>query len=838
MSITLVHEVWIQLFEVSLGIFLLASTVGWVCLMPLLAVILCSKVSISTAGKFAIKQKNWSMAIQKRIAVTSSMLSSMKALKMMGLSKIIEDKVQGIRVWELDIARDFRWLIVGFNTAGNSIGIFAPALTFIAFAVRAKLQGSDSLSTNLAFTSLSLVSLVTTPCLMLMIILPMGASAMACFGRIQKFLLDPSRDDQRFNSSSPPTNGIKLDSTAERNVPPTPDQTTASAITIQNAEIRPSLTADPVLKDINISLDVGKFLMLVGPVGSGKSTLMKAILGEIPVGEGTVSVSSHRMAYCAQTAWLTNESIQQLIIGPIDASEIDPQWYQTVVHACGLEEDIALLPEGDQSIIGSRGLSLSGGQRQRVALARAVYARLDIVLLDDVLSALDAKTEDVVVDRLMGSSGLFRQLNTTVVLITHAVKYFHLADHIVVLDDDSHIAEQGSYEDLNSQSGYISKLEVTEEAKAATESRDHDGQEKVSSKAKGPKGPSEDDVMDLTRKTGDMAVYGYWLKSIGAPSAIMFLSFCAAYSFMVAFPQWWLKRWTEDEGRHMAMYIGVYVALAAGALFFNAATVGSMMIHIGPKAGEALHYRLLRIVMRAPQSYFVETDTGVTLNRFSQDMQLVDRSLPQSAMMIGMQGCKLIAQSVLLFSAETFMACTVPLLVGTIYLLQKVYLHTSRQLRFLDLESRSPVYSHFLETLEGLSTIRAFGWQRQSVATNIERLDISQIPYYMMSCIQRWLNLALDLLIAGLAVIIIALAVTMRGTTSGGQIGIALNVVLVFNSTLRGMIESWTLLEISLGAIARLKTFEATTIPEDLPKETAEPPADWPSAGAIEFTDI
>ena len=184
------------------------------------------------------------------------------------------------------------------------------------------------------------------------------------------------------------------------------------------------------------------------------------------------------------------------------------------------------------------------------------------------------------------------------------------------------------------------------------------------------------------------------------------------------------------------------------------------------------------------------------------------------------------------------MGITIPFVLVFIYFLQNVYLRTSRQLRFIDLEAKSPLYSHFLETLDGLSTIRALGWGDHFSETNIRRLDTSQRPYYLLYCIQRWLNLVLDLLVAALAVIVVALAIQLRATTSAGLLGIALNNVLAFNQSLSLLVTSWTNLETSLGAIARVKGFEAQTTPEEKPGETVIPPESWPDQGAVTFHDV
>jgi ATP-binding cassette subfamily C (CFTR/MRP) protein 1 len=304
-------------------------------------------------------------------------------------------------------------------------------------------------------------------------------------------------------------------------------------------------------------------------------------------------------------------------------------------------------------------------------------------------------------------------------------------------------------------------------------------------------------------------------------------------------------------------YMLGYLVLSMGALAFNGIIIYVMLLIIGPKTSKSLHDTLLHTVLRAPQSFFASTDTGITLNRFSQDMSMVDSklsnypthlnktaayslpgTLPLTGMGVCMQGFKIIAQGILLFSVQKYMLTTVPFVMMLVWIIQKVYLQTSRQLRFLDLEAKAPVYSHFLETLEGVATIRAFGWQREASAENISKLGKSLIPFYALFCIQRWLNLVLDLIVAGLAIAVLLLAVSFRGTTSGGQIGIALNVVLSFNSVLLRLAESYTQLETALGAISRLKNFNEQTTPEDKPGEDHTPDNSWPEKGEIEFRDV
>lgn len=270
-----------------------------------------------------------------------------------------------------------------------------------------------------AFTSIAIISLVTNPANYCLTILAQGPVGFASLDRIRNYLTQPSRDDSRLDTRTPHSDGKGDDDTLS---PTLLDTAFDLAISIDNVTIRPSPTAEPILEDVNLKVRSGSMVMISGVVGTGKTSLAKAILGDIRPDCGTISVASKRIAYCAQTPWLPNDDIKNIICGPVDKDDVDEQWFNEVVFSCGLQQDISILPYGDRTLIGSRGITLSGGQRQRVALARAVYSRLPIVILDDVLSALDKNTEHHVAEHLLGSKGLFRRLQTTAVVITHSSK--------------------------------------------------------------------------------------------------------------------------------------------------------------------------------------------------------------------------------------------------------------------------------------------------------------------------------------------------------------------------------------------------------------------------------
>ncbi|RFU34159.1 hypothetical protein B7463_g2169, partial [Scytalidium lignicola] len=851
----LCQETWAQMVEFLIGMSMLWNQLGWWCLTPLVIVALFSQVAGWAGSKIDKSIADWQKARQKRIALTTSMIDYIKNIKMMGMTSTVMARVQDSRMIDIGKRVDFNWIVVYFNltckipptartlkaaandvtTTANAIGILAPVVTLIVYAVDAHLRGKDSLDPTTAFTSIAIITLVTTPANMLLLVFPQFASIYGCAARIQKYLLEPSRDDKRIllephsSISGPSGNGHAGENVV--NGKPAVDK--SLAVIIEDVVLRPAAAADICLSGVSAQLNKSSLNVICGAIGTGKTTLARAILGDVTPDSGSISVSTKRIAYCAQKPWLINASIKTMVCGPTSGTEIDEEWYKTVIHACGLEEDIEQLSGADSEAVGSRGATLSGGQRQRVALARAVYSRPEIIILDDVLSALDAKTEAHVAEMLLGPDGIFRKQGTTVILITHATQHLPLADLILVLAN-SKIEEQGTWDDLRSSTGYVSKLQVKE---VDSRSAQNAANEKPST-VPGTTPPSKNDILDLSRSTGDLSLYSYYFKCVGLPLLAMFLICNMTYGATLAITPTILGAWSESGGLHMWFYTGMYALSSLLAFVAMGSVIWATLILIAPKSGEVLHQRLLKIIMGAPLSYFTVTDTGVTLNRFSQDISYVDQSLPINLMSSSFQFFKLISQLVLLFLTQAFIAINTPFLFLVLYFLQKLYLHTSRQVRFLDIELRAEVLSNFLETVEGISHIRAFGWQSQSIDQNIKKLDVSQGPNYIMHAIQQWLTLVLDMLVAGLAVLVVSLAIAFKASTTGGQIGIALNVILTISSTLVRLLESWTQLETSLGAISRIKTLEETLLPEDKESEDFEPSPEWPDKGAIEFREV
>ncbi|KAH8812816.1 putative multidrug resistance protein [Xylogone sp. PMI_703] len=831
----LCQEAWAQMIEFLIGMSMLWGQLGWWCLTVLVPVAFFSLVARWTGSMIGESMANWQKAKQKRIALTTSMIDYIKNIKMFGITRTVMVRIQKSRIIDLVTGLNYRWIVVYFNLGVNGIGILSPVVTLIVYAADAHLRGKGPLDPTKVFTSVATITLVTTPANILLALFPQFATVYGCATRIQRYLLEPSRDDKRVlpNPQSHILAPIGNGHTGgdDLNGQLTIDE--SLAVIIEDVVLRPTAAADICLDGISVQLNKGSLNVICGAVGTGKTTLARAILGDVTPDRGSISVSTKRIGYCAQKPWLINSNIRTMICGTEDETEIDEKWYKTVIRACGLEEDIEQLSGGDLGVVGSRGVSLSGGQGQRVALARVVYSRPEIIILDDVFSALDLKTEARVAGMLIGPNGILRKHETTVVLMSQASRYLPLADRVIVLAN-SKIEEQGTWDDLRSSTSYVSKAQVKESISYLAQNTVND--KPLNILATTPS--SEPDILDLSRKIGDFSVYLYYFKSVSLRIIVLFLFCNVIDGVALAITPSILMAWSEAGGLHMWWYTAMYALSSLLAFATTGCIIWLTLIIIAPKAGEVLHYRLLKIIMRAPLSYFTVTDAGVTLNRFIEDMNYVDHTLPFHLMNSFWQFSKLISQLVLLFITQGFIAVGIPFLFLILYFLQKLYLRTSRQIRFLDIELRAKVLSNFLETLEGISHIRAFGWQSQSVDQNIKNLDISQGAYYMMLSIQQWLSLVLDMLVAGLSVLVVSLAVAFKASTTGGQIGIALNIILTISTTLTRLLQSWTALETSLGAVSRIKTLEKNLLPEDKGCGCSEPSPEWPDKGAIEFNEV
>ncbi|KAK9416311.1 putative ABC transporter [Seiridium unicorne] len=839
----MIHEIWASLIEIGVAIWLLEQQVFLACLAPVVVII----VSITATGPIATRaktaQKAWIEKVQERLRVTSAMLDDMKAVKMLGLSTVMSNIVHGLRKAEVQTSRGYRKLLVWTLLLSNCPMNVAPVATFAVYVIIALYWKSGSLLAAQAFTAIALINLLTTPVLMLIQLMPQLIQCIASFDRIQEYCnyADTDTPDGPNQSGKHNDSSISLQSLI-RNTSEFGTEQQKSVIVVENKSFAWTKSEPSILKDINLRVPKGSMTMIIGAVGSGKTMLLESILGETVSDTRTAAHAKTTIAYCSQQPWLENGTIRSNIIG---VSQFDPRWYQTVKTTCVLDQDLQTMEMGDRTVVGSKGLSLSGGQRQRIALARAIYSREQIVILDDVFSGMDAHTVDLISRRLLGANGLLRTRGSTVILATHSHKLMTMADTIIALESGK-IVETGSPQTLLSMGGYVANLGLA--LPDPEETTDHIDITRIETTVLETI-PSvslilEDDekAPDSRRKNGDWSVYNYYFASSGHMVIILFLIGIAVWVFCSEFPTVWLDWWSEanavEPNKDVGKYMGVYAFLCLFGVVAVAFSCWVGFINIISNSAFRLHADLLESTMRAPLRFFATTDTGTLTNRFSQDMELIDMNLPIIMVNYVTTGFSTFAKAIILIVFSRYLAVTTPFVIAILYFLQSFYLQTSRQVRLLEIEAKAPLYTHFIESVAGAATIRAFGWQSQHQERNYKFIDQAQRPAYLQYCIQHWLSFVLDMLVTGLAVVLVAIVVTWRDKFSAGNVGVSLVMVVTFSTVLMRLIKMWTMMESSIGAIARVKRFVAETESEEKESSITEVSADWPAQGNVEFRGL
>ncbi|KAK1994906.1 P-loop containing nucleoside triphosphate hydrolase protein [Colletotrichum falcatum] len=824
-----------NLLQLGVAFWILSGQLGGVSVAPVLVAIGTMFLGVRVSRRVPPLQRKWMEAIQKRVSVTTEMVGSVKGVKMSGLSATVRDQIQGLRDFELEESKKFRRMQIVNVVVAQFPSVMTPSITFAAFALVQRLSGGGPLNVVQAFTALSLLGMLIGPVGELVAIPHNLGSVVACLGRIQEFMVKEKRDDYRRFAAPEPA-------PADSSSSPRPPLIRVSGGSFGwNA----SATAPPVLHDVDLEVPASTLTMLVGPVGSGKSTLLKSVVGETYRFAGSVeyavaddnnnssSGSSMDVAYCDQDAWILNQSIKDNIFG---GAGYDPVLYSRVIQACQLDEDLGLLPRGDETLVGSSGAALSGGQKQRIALARAVYSGKRVIVMDDNLKGLDSDTASRCFDGLLGAGGLLRERDQAVLFATHNAQWLPFADTIVALGSDGRVSERGTYDELSKSGGYVSTLRVSQQQQQ--QQQQQGGDETAGRRSDGNKpAPSPAGAGPGAPKTPTAHTRGalaYYIKSMGWSSSALFFVMVLVQTAFRTMQRLWVKYWVaanEAGGRrNPALWAGMYVGWGILTEAAIAAEIFLFLVVMAPRSAKGLHFRVLKAA--APLSFFVKTDTGVILNRFSQDMNLIDLPLPIAFLLTSETLAFTLADIILTCSATGPLALAVPVLAAALWAIQHVYLRTSRQVRLLELEAKAPVFSHFVASLAGLVTLRALGWAGRAGAENLARLDRSQRAFYAMGSLQRWLLLVLNLVIAGLAVLLVAAAVALRHAVDPGLLGVALVSVTGFGQLLTGLLGNWATLDTSLGAVAR-----ETGQGEGGGKALA-PPGEWPAKGRIDVVNV
>nr|XP_045722869.1 ATP-binding cassette sub-family C member 10 isoform X2 [Mirounga angustirostris] len=819
---------------------------------------------LNFAGSF---HEAWGLPLQLAITLyllhqqlITELLSGIRVIKFFGWEQALGARVEACRARELGRL----WVIKYLDAACVYLWAALPVVISIVIFITYVLMGHQLTATKV-FTALALVRMLILPLNNFPWVINGLLEAKVSLDRIQRFLDLPNHSPQVYYSPDPPT-----------------DPSTV-------LELHEALFSwDPVGSSqetfiSHLEVKKGALVGIVGKVGCGKSSLLAAIAGELHRLRGRVAVwgLSKGFGLATQEPWIQFATIRDNILF---GKTFDAQLYKEVLEACALSDDLCILPAGDQTEVGEKGVTLSGGQRARIALARAVYQEKELYLLDDPLAAVDADVANHLLHRCI----LGVLSHTTRLLCTHRIEYLAKAD-VVLLMEAGRLVRAGPPSEILPLVQAVPKAwaEDGQEADSATVQSAGDLE-----KAKEGLGGEENTrgrlLQEESKKEGAVALHvyrAYW-RAVGQGLALAVLLSLLLMQATRNAADWWLSHWISqlkadknssqeapaptspgstgllsaqlllfspgslytsvfplpraapNGSSDIRFYLTVYAAIAGinslctllRAALFAAGTL---------QAAATLHRRLLCRVLMAPVTFFASTPTGRILNRFSSDVACADDSLPFMLNILLANAAGLLGLLAVLGAGLPWLLLLLPPLSVSYYGVQRHYRASSRELRRLGSLTLSPLYSHLADTLAGLPVLRASGAACSFEDENQRLLELNQRCQFAAGATMQWLDIRLQLMGATVvsAIAAIALVQHQRGLADPGLVGLSLSYALSLTGLLSGLVSSFTQTETMLVSVERLEEYSCD-LPQEPQGQLPRLGVGWLTQGSVEFQNV
>uniref|UniRef100_A0ACD6AEE6 Uncharacterized protein n=1 Tax=Avena sativa TaxID=4498 RepID=A0ACD6AEE6_AVESA len=831
------HDAWSLPLQIGLALYLLYTQVNYAFLSGLAITIILIPVNKSISTRIATATEKMMKQKDERVSCAGELLANIRTVKMYSWEKLFTQRLNKRRELEVKhlATRKYldAWCVYFWATTPTLFSLF----TFSIFAIM-----GHSLDAATVFTCVALFNTLISPLNTFPWVINGMIDAVISSRRLANYLSTPEHCSSALSAA---TDIVK--DNFEKNTETIYDPT---AVIVRNVccSWSSSSTVEPsiILRDISLQLPKGLLVAIVGEVGSGKSSLLNAVTGEMSVISGSIN-SCGSISYVPQVPWILSGSLRDnILLG----KGFDTRRYEEAIHACTLDVDISGMVGGDMSHIGEKGLNLSGGQRARLALARALYHDSDIYLFDDILSAVDSQVASWILEKaIMGP----QMKHKTRLLSTHSLQAISAADMIVVMANGS-VKWFGTLECfLATPYSRISKLDSSRAVSVT-----------IAQKNKGPSNSSEvmiEDALDNdsvvgqeeqrnqteaeARKEGMVELIVYKKYATFAGWSMVFLIFLSAFLMQASRNgnDLWLTYWvdTSTGTKNTRFYLTILAVFGIINSFFTLGRAFSFA-YGGLCAAIQIHADLLSNLIGAPVSFFDQNPSGRILNRLSSDLYAIDDSLPFILNIFVANFFSLLGTLVVLcYSQVTFLLILVPLWL--IYSkVQFYYRSTSREVRRLDSVARSPIYSSFTETLDGSSTIRAFQKEGFFLERFIQHLTLYQKTSYSELMAGLWLSLRLQLLAGSIILFIAIMAVVGFNSNSNvsfgtaGLVGLALSYAAPFVSLLNGFLTSFTETEKEMISVERV--VEYVGIPQEELQGSESPHRSWPTEGKIEFEHV
>uniref|UniRef100_A0AAQ4QAV5 ATP-binding cassette, sub-family C (CFTR/MRP), member 9 n=1 Tax=Gasterosteus aculeatus aculeatus TaxID=481459 RepID=A0AAQ4QAV5_GASAC len=872
-------NLWAMPVQIVMGVILLYYLLNVSALVGAAVIVLLAPVQYLIATKLADTQKSSLEHSTDRLKKTTEILKGIKLLKLYAWENIFCDSVEETRGKELTSLKTFALY--------TSMSIFMNAAIPIAavLAVRQRQPPPDQALSP----ALALFHILVTPLFLLstVVVQKLGEflqsdeigddswrnGDMSVFMEAGKKTpggtkainrRQPMRS-QMDNYEQPPRRQMR------------PSETEDVPVKVSNGSFTWGSNLS-TLSDINIRVPTGQLTMIVGQVGCGKSSLLLAMLGEMQSIDGRVHWSNknrYSVAYATQKSWLLNATVEENITfgGPFNK-----QRYKTVIDACSLQPDIDLLPFGDQTEIGERGINLSGGQRQRICVARALYQNTNIVFLDDPFSALDIHLSDHLMQE--GILKFLQDDKRTVVLVTHKLQYLIHADWIIAMKDGS-VLREGTLKDIqthdielydhwktlmNRQDHGLEK-DVQQDSQTTLErktlrrafySREAKNQMDDEDEEEEEEEEDDDNMSTTTNRRSKIPWRVCWCYMSSGGFFMVFLmvsSKLLKHSVIVAI-DYWLAIWTSvkttgtvDSRTANATgpppaddshYLPVFIILCAAGI--TLCLITSLTVEfLGLSAATNLHHNLLNKIIHAPIRFFDITPLGQILNRFSADTNIIDQHIPPTLESLTRSTLLCLSAIGVISSITPFFLFTLVPLAVAFYFIQKYFRVASKDLQDLDDSTQLPLLCHFSETAEGLTTIRAFRHEARFKQRMLELTDTNNTAYLFLSAANRWLEVRTDYL--GAVIVLSAAGTSIwasgYGFYSGGLVGLGLTYALTVTNYLNWVVRNLADLEVQMAAVKKVNSFLGTESENyEGTMDASQVPENWPQDGEIKIQDL
>ncbi|XP_017000087.2 probable multidrug resistance-associated protein lethal(2)03659 [Drosophila takahashii] len=852
------HYLWIGPLQTLVISFLMYQEIGIAALFGVAFMVLFIPLQLYMGRITAVLRLRAAKRTDKRMRLINEIISGIQVIKMYAWELPFQRIVAYARKKEINTITQGAYLYnltLAFQLFISRVSIF---LSLVGYVILGRL-----LSPEVAFLITAYYNVLQNSMIVYFpFAINQSAQIIVSMKRIENFML---LDEVKQPARSPhlPTEENK-DEAEEILLPPTHSDTNIpplSGISISRFAAKwDHNSPDYALSGINLKIQPGSLVCITGPTGSGKSSLIQAILGELQAECGQIEVNGS-LSYASQEPWLFSGTVRQNILF---GKSLDRRRYASVVKSCALERDFELLPLKDKTIVGDRGASLSGGQRARICLARAVYREASIYLLDDPLSAVDSNVARHLFEECF--RGYLR--GRTVVLVTHQQQFLQQADQILVLDRGQ-LSAEGTYESLLKEGvtmlGLAEKEDPEDPEDLSICSNIHKEQRRNSEKSEHSIADSCPEKVNVEHQASggiSLSLYRKYFQAGGGFFACFFMISCfliaqGVISLSDYFLTYWVskKRQVADEGgtavashfiswldiewsvdsETMDMYI--FTMIMVLTIILSVAS-GLLLININKNASIRLHNTIFNAIMRASKYFFSINDHGRIMNRFSKDMSQVDEVLPELMLFVAL--CFLLLAGVVVVLAIVNPILLIPtLVIGIVFhQLQTFYLKTATDLKRIEAVSRSPVYSHLVASLSGLSTIRAFRAQ-DILELEFDHLqDMHSSALYMFITTSRFFGYWLDCLCV-LYIAVITLSFFVFPPANGGYVGLAITQVLGLTTMVQFAMRQAAELNNTMISVERVIEYEDIE-PEGSLEAPADkkPPQSWPEQGKIVFDEL